>query len=272
MLDEGMTHKEKASALNVCVTTHYSEEIERVIAMTPSRTERLEAILTIMYSGYVVMLEYRNKVWPYEYMAFSRRIGEIWEPFCKLPFIYPTTVIEQFQPPTFSEIESSMRQEIRDYIESLDINGHQKEHLVSLYQKVWGMVDSGSVSLKLDLHIIHQLTRYNIDYKSGFSSNEKGNTNRLLLVGSIYSALSDNYKNLIFVRQEEDENNHYLKTLSNSPFWEVYCAGQAYQKIEELSGFNLKAWMESNINWQQDFENDFSRYLIDQELIRYLTW
>ena len=38
----------------------------------------------ITYACYVVMLESRNEVWPYDYMAFSRRVGELWEPFCKL--------------------------------------------------------------------------------------------------------------------------------------------------------------------------------------------
>lgn len=33
----------------------------------------------ITYSANIVMLEYCNKVWEYEYMAFARRIGELWE-------------------------------------------------------------------------------------------------------------------------------------------------------------------------------------------------
>lgn len=49
----------------------------------------LNEILMITYASYIVMLEYRNKVWEYDYMSFSRRIGELWETFCKLPFEYP---------------------------------------------------------------------------------------------------------------------------------------------------------------------------------------
>lgn len=32
------------------------------------------------------MIDFRNSIWSYDYMAFSRRIGEIWKPFCKLCF------------------------------------------------------------------------------------------------------------------------------------------------------------------------------------------
>ena len=53
-----------------------------------SNQEKLESILMITYTNYIVMLESRNDVWPYEYMTFSRRIGELWEPFCKLCFAH----------------------------------------------------------------------------------------------------------------------------------------------------------------------------------------
>lgn len=54
-----------------------------------TQSELLDEILIITYASYIVMLDARNSVWPYEYMAFARRIGELWEPFCKLPFEYP---------------------------------------------------------------------------------------------------------------------------------------------------------------------------------------
>lgn len=53
-----------------------------------SSEQTLNSVLLINYTKNIVMLESRNDVWPYEYMAFSRRIGEIWEPFCKLCFDY----------------------------------------------------------------------------------------------------------------------------------------------------------------------------------------
>lgn len=44
--------------------------------------EILECVLMITYTNDVVMLEARNDILQYEYMSFSRRIGELWEPFC----------------------------------------------------------------------------------------------------------------------------------------------------------------------------------------------
>lgn len=38
---------------------------------------RLRSILASTYCAQVAMLDLRNQVWAYEYMAFSRRIGEL---------------------------------------------------------------------------------------------------------------------------------------------------------------------------------------------------
>jgi hypothetical protein len=48
--------------------------------------EVLENVLAINYARDVVMIEYRNKAWSYNYMDFSRRIGELWENFCRICF------------------------------------------------------------------------------------------------------------------------------------------------------------------------------------------
>ena len=69
--------------------------------------EILPNVSMITYTTYVVLLESRNEVWPYEYMAFSRRIGELWEPFCKLCFRYPITPINLFAPPLFPRSSGS---------------------------------------------------------------------------------------------------------------------------------------------------------------------
>jgi hypothetical protein len=124
----------------------------------------------------------------------------------------------------------------------------------------------------LDLHFKQGGQFYDVDYKSGFSSNEKGNTNRLLLVASIYNSLPDKHNNLIFVRQKEEENNHYLQTLKNSKYWDVYCADDAYEKIKEFTGFDLKNWMNTHMIWVDDISPDFRKYLKDNDLLKYLTW
>ena len=146
-------------------------------------THLLDSLLMVTYASYVIMLEFRNTVWPYEYMAFSRRIGEIWEPFCKLCFEYPVVDINLFVPPLFNDVRKNMVAEIENYIEKLTITEEQKIELKKYYNKVWALVTSGEIKLELDCHFEDSTNRFNIDFKSGFGSNEKGNTNRLLLSG-----------------------------------------------------------------------------------------
>ncbi len=234
--------------------------------------EILECVLLIYYVSYIVMLEFRNKMWPYEYMTFSRRIGEFWEPFCKLPFQYPLKDIELFTPPTFEEIKSKLIKEIEKYIKSLSLINEQKAKLIKYYKKVWSLVTSGDIKLELDLHFIYKEEKFVVDLKSGFHSNEKGNTNRLLLVGAIYKNLEEKYRMLMLVRSEEDENNHYLYTLKKSRIWEVFCGNEAYIKIMDYSGFDIKKWIDDNIAWQEDISTELYSYLKSQDLLKYLKW
>lgn len=85
--------KDKASEMNKQIKAYRDDKLSIIKRQAISEkwdNERLlNEILCMTYVSYVVMLEYRNKVWPYEYMAFSRRIGELWEPFCRLAFEYP---------------------------------------------------------------------------------------------------------------------------------------------------------------------------------------
>lgn len=235
-----------------------------------SNIEKLECLLMISYCSNVVMIESRNSVRPYEYMDFSRRVGELWDPFCKLCFYYPINNISLFIPPLFSEVKQKFTDEILDYINALAIAEQEKEELKKYYGKVWGLVTSGEIQLELDLHFIHNGQKYVVDFKSGFGSNEKGNTNRLLLVATVYQNLTESHKCLIFVRAEE--NNSYFNTLKNSNIWGAYCGQDAYQKIKEYSGYNLKRWIDKNIDWPNDFLPETTTYLAENNLLQYLLW
>lgn len=232
----------------------------------------LNEMLTITYASYIVMLEARNKVWPYEYMAFARRIGELWEPFCKMPFYYPVNQLQIIDPPDFEQVQNRIKKSAVDYINGLQLSNEIKAELKRQYDIPWTMVDSGGIKLVLDLHFEQSGVHYNCDFKSGFSSNEKGNTNRLLLVASIYHSLSDIEKNLLFVRQSEDENNHYLQTLKNSQYWEVYCANDCYAAMKRFTGFDMRSWLDNNVDWINDISSEFKRHLQDNDLLKYLTW
>lgn len=265
-------YKTKAGFINSEIQLIREDINSEILNKEWNKSQQLEGILLNNYVSYIVMLEYRNKVWPYEYMAFSRRIGELWEPFCKLPFDYPVNELELYDPPKFTDVKNTIRNEIKQFVRELMLKDDEKEQIGIYFDTVWSLVESGGIKLGLDLHFKQNGIYYDIDYKSGFSSNEKGNTNRLLLVASIYKSLPDDHKNLIFVRQKEEDNNHYLQTLKNSPYWEVYCANQAYDKIKEFSGFDLKKWMNENMHWHEDISKEFKEYLLRNDLLKYLTW
>lgn len=232
--------------------------------------EKLECLLMITYCNIIVMIENRNAVRPYEYMDFSRRVGELWEPFCELCFHYPLTEISFFVPPLFSEVKRELTNELIEYINELNISFEEKEELKKYYNKVWSLVTSGEIQLELDLHFAFGGLKYIVDFKSGFGSNEKGNTNRLLLVASIYKNLSENYKCLLLVRAEE--NNSYFNTLKNSGIWEAYCGNETYLKIQEYSGHDLKRWIDNNINWSADFKLETIAHFEKHNLLSYLLW
>ncbi len=232
----------------------------------------LNEILLITYASNIVMLECRNKVWKYDYMTFSRRIGELWELFCKLTFEYSIKPLKIIKAPKYEDIKNYIKKSAHDFIDELDLNIKLKNELIEYYNVPWTFLDSGGIKLSLDLHFTQDNVNYNCDFKSGFSSNEKGNTNRLLLVASIYSNIGDYEKTILFVRQEEEINNHYLVTLKNSQKWDVYCAEDCYQTMKKFTDFDLREWLNINADWQNDIDDEFKNHLIENDLIKYLTW
>jgi hypothetical protein len=230
----------------------------------------LECILMIYYTSYVVMLESRNKVWSYEYMTFSRRIGELWEPFCKLCFSYPINNIQFYEPPLFEDVRNQLVTQIQRYVSNLPLGDEDKSTLNGYFDQVWNMVTSGEIQLKSDLHFTDGETRYVVDFKSGFGSNEKGNTNRLLMVAQIYQSLATNYKCMIFVRSTE--NNHYLHTLQTSGIWDTSTGSETYKRIYKYSGYDIERWININIDWMNDFEPEMARHIRDNNLESYLIW
>lgn len=267
-------YKEQASAINKSLIETKDILLATLLQTAEnekwSNQEKLESILMITYTNYIVMLESRNDVWPYEYMTFSRRIGELWEPFCKLCFAYPINKVTLFIPPLFSEVKKKLSDEIEVYIDKLKISKEEKEQLKKYYYKVWGLVTSGEIKLELDLHFIYKNQKFVVDFKSGFGSNEKGNTNRLLLVASIYQNLEENYKCMIFVRA--DENNHYFQTLKNSGIWDAFSGAEAYNQMNLFSGFDIKSWIELNVNWENDFKKETMQFFKQNNLDQYLIW
>ncbi|MTJ54969.1 hypothetical protein FJR38_21020 [Anabaena sp. UHCC 0253] len=273
-----INYKKIAQKINEAVNKSKQDFLETIIA-TANRNDwndkdKVSSLLLSIYCAQVVMLDLRHEVWPYEYMAFSRRIGELWEDFVRLPFLHPIAEAEliRFVPPLFSEVRKNLKRDIEKYIHNLPISQEQKNELITYYEKAWLLVDSGEISLQLDFHAIISGKRFNIDFKSGFGSNEKGNTNRLLMVATIYCNLEDEYKNVLLVRAKEDLNNNYFRILKNSHVWDAYCGDEAYQKISDFTGFNIQHWISSNIDWQNDLLNSTVSDFHKSNLMGYLQW
>lgn len=269
-------YKQKSSEINKAIIETKNKLILTIVQKSMeqnwSRIELLNSILLVTYCSYISMIDFRNAIWSYDYMTFSRRIGELWEPFCKICFEYSINKLELFVPPLFSDIKKIMTNEIEGYINKLTIKLKEKEELKKYYEKVWSMVTSGEIKLELDLHFIQNGKYYNIDFKSGFGSNEKGNTNRLLLVATIYKNLERNYNCYLFVRSKEEENNQYFRQLRDSSVWTAYCGEKTYEEIKMFTGFDLKKWIEKNIDWKNDLQKETVKQLERNHLLKYLVW
>jgi hypothetical protein len=269
-------YKRRATELNKKIEKTYNSLCKNLLQVASkemwNNKDILKNLLLITYTNYVVMLDMRNMIWKYDYMSFSRRIGELWEPFCKLCFYHSLKPLTLFIPPLFSDVKEMMSKEIEEFIDGLNILKNEKIELKSYYKKVWSMVTSGEIQLELDLHFCQNNKKYNIDFKSGFGSNEKGNTNRLLLVATIFKNIDSNYENLLLVRSREDENNQYFKRLKNSKIWSCTCYNDTYSKINDFTGFNIKKWIEQNMNWEADLLPSTIIHLKDNDLLKYLDW
>lgn len=264
-INEGKTYNDKKEASKLV-----NKKMKELYDLLKDETIESDINKTLMlnYTYYVVMLEARNSVWPYDNMSFSRRIGEIWEPFCKIPFSF-NSYTKFYNPPTFEDFKTKFDKSVVDkFIEEFNLTIEGINELKNVVNKIWSFSESGAINLKEDLHFEHGGKKYVVDFKSGFGSNEKGNVNRLLLVAKIYSELK--YPCLLFVRQEE--NNSYLKVIENSGLWKVYRSDKVYDKIFKLTSINLKEWMDINIDWKNDISVEFKNYLETNDLIQYLTW
>lgn len=262
--------KNQTSKINTAIKKFTNEQVLKILTKPLTDADKLNETLFAHYASYIVMLEYRNKLWSYNSMDFARRIGELWEPFCKLPFQFPVNELKLVEPAKFENVKKEQAHEYESFVNTLSIDDQEKNYLNTAYANMAALLDSGAINLSLDLHFKQNGVIYNVDYKSGFNSNEKGNKNRLLLVGSIYEENFDNVKNIILVRQKE--NNHYLETLKNSPYWDVYIENEAYGKINDFTGFDFRTWIDENITWSDDLSDAFVEHLKQNDLLKYLTW
>lgn len=225
---------------------------------------KLHMLLQYCYS--VISLEYRNIVWPYEFMAFSRRNGELWEKFCKAAWDYHNQgeSLYRIDAPPFDDVRNTFRDRIIGYL-----NNHPNQSsIVDEMDSVFELV--GEINMKQDEMFASNGVNHIIDFKSGFGSNEKGNTLRVIAVGRAYKHWDPNIELLFLVRQ--NENNNYLDVIRRSNLWEVHCGDNAYRKIDELTGAGISEIRSEAIDFQNDLSTNFWNYLVANNLANYLNW
>ncbi len=260
------THQEKAKQVNSLISD-YQKTLKSQLGLFPSMQEHQQALLVLQYCTSLSSLEFRHQVWTYEYMALSRRVGELWERFCSATWDCPSrSTVSRIDPPSFEDVATKIRSRIVNHLTDVTSQNLILNEVKVLFELI------GEINMREDEVFSVGNVPHVIDFKSGFGSNEKGNTIRLQTVGRVYKLWNPKTKLLFLVRQEE--NNNYLKLIKRSGLWDVQCGSEAYDKIDELTGSNIQYLRQEIINFEDDlsssFWNDLSSQLSD--LTAYLRW
>lgn len=260
-----ISHQEKAKLVNRAISEIHLSLKARF--QYESKHDFQQALIVLQYCTSVVSLEYRHSVWPYEYMALSRRVGELWERFCSAAWDYPSREnVQRIDAPAFSDVAAAIRERIRTRLPE----GQASKDLLVDVDLLFGLISEINM-IEDEVFSIDKIPHV-IDFKSGFGSNEKGNTLRLLTVGKAYKLWNHEAKLLFLVRQRQ--NNNYLNVIRRSGLWEVHCGEEAYNKIGELTGADMTYIRSNIVNFREDLSpelwKDLASHLSD--LSSYLEW
>jgi len=258
-----VTREEKAKAINAIVGATKHKLSARVATLDVA--ERPNFALVLQYCCSVASLEYRHKVWPYEYMAFSRRVGELWEGFCSAAWDFPSRPeVARIDVPAFATVRNALDARIRGNIGEHGKRDEILRDVDTLFEII------GDINMNEDEVFRVGEIPHVIDFKSGFGSNEKGNMLRLQTVGKAYRIWNHQTRLLLLVRQEE--NNNYLNVLRRAGLWEVHTGTKAYEQISALTGADMQTVRDTVIDWPSDLSPELYKFLTDADLTSYLTW
>lgn len=255
----------KSNQMNQAVET-VRAQLDPILVHNHPNLNRSKLYMLLQYCYTVISFEYRNKVWQYEYMAFSRRNGELWEKFCKAAWDHHTqgASLYRIEAPDFADVRNSFRDRMTGYTE----NNANQDLIVNDMDSIFEMV--GDINMKQDEMFNSNGINHIIDFKSGFGSNEKGNTLRVIAVGRAYKHWDSNINLLFLVRQQE--NNNYLEVIRRSNLWAVHCGDDAYRKIDELTNAGISEIRTQAVDFQNDLSPEFWSYLDSNNLTSYLNW
>ena len=262
---EHINHEKKATKVNALVNNVKDSLFLRL--QSDPIANRGEAALLLQYCYSVVALECRHHVWPYEYMAFSRRIGELWEAFCSTAWDYSNNQhMSRIKIPDFGDVRTVLMNRLSENIGVHPARNEILADINTLFAVIGdiNMIEDEVFSMLNQPHVV--------DFKSGFGSNEKGNMLRLSAVGSVYRIWNDQTRLMLLVRQ--NINNNYLEVLRRTGLWEVYTGNAAYDQIATITGIDIQKTRTQVINWEQDLSNGFYQFLKNQpsDLTSYLEW
>lgn len=262
---QALSNKKKSNKVNAMCGQIRNAWIDLIKSYPPA--DQTNASLVLQYCYSVACLEHRNSVWPYDYMDFSRRVGELWEGFCSAAWNFPNRKnVQRIPHPHFKNVRDTLRMRMNENIG----NHTRKIELDADIDTLLGII--GDINMKEDEVFTVDGTPHVIDFKSGFGSNEKGNMLRLLTVGRAYKIWNPNTRLLLLVRQVE--NNNYLNVLKLNGLWEVHTSDHAYRLISELTGADIQLIRTNIIDWWTDLTPGFITHLAGQgkDLRPYLQW
>lgn len=260
------TSKEKATQVNnalngilIPVKDHFTQ------LNNLDNEDKAIMALIVQYVFTCLSIENRHIVWNYNSIDFSRRIGELWERFCSVAWDY-STIATRFTPPNFSVVTTAFLNKAQ----TLSVGCPHQQEIINLVNDLLQII--GDINLKEDEMFHVGKTRYVVDFKSGFGSNEKGNMLRLQAVSHAYKRFDPNTQLLLLVRQ--NTNNNYLNVLQQSQTWDIYTGTQTYQKIEDLTNVNILWVIQNVVNFRNDLSPSFLKYLRTTAgtPINYLDW
>ena len=259
------SHQNQAKSVNKSI----SELRESLVDQMPSDVssdEKQNRLIILQYCVSVASLEYRHAVWPYEYMALSRRVGELWERFCSSAWdITSQPNVKRMEPPSFDDVLSRITDDILSASKDAE-----RDSVAKTIDDIKDFI--GEINMVEDEVFTVGNVPHVIDFKSGFGSNEKGNMLRLRAVGKAYRLWNRDTKLLFLVRQEQ--NNNYLEVIKREGLWDVHCGSDAYSQIDAITGSDMNEIRREVIDFESDlsaqFWSDLNSHLSD--LSGYLRW
>lgn len=215
---------------------------------------KIRLMVILVYCHAVTVLEYRHRVWPYNLMDLSRRIGELWQGMCLVAWTcakHPGSAKAE-ETFDFFDVQQKFLSDLWDLI-SDHPNVEQVIDLVENFTKPLNKINMASDKVFTKGDIVHV-----IDFKFSFNSNEKGNRDRLSQVGWAHKQRDPRTELLIAVCREE--NNQYLETLREEG-WQIVTGRETYERIGHLTGTYIQPYLDETVDFRTDLSEDFLAYI-----------